>query len=131
MTDMANYLKNKLLNLTLSGTAYAGVDDPYVSLWTSDPTDAETGTEVSGDSYARTQVSFATASGATGQVATDSDATFPTSTGAWGTVTHIGLHESATGTGNMIYHTVLDISKTIDAGDIFRISAGDLTVELD
>ena len=43
----------------------------------------------------------------------------------------MALHESATGTGNMIYHTVLDISKTIDAGDIFRISTSDLTVELD
>ena len=43
----------------------------------------------------------------------------------------MALHESATGTGNMIYHTVLDISKTIDAGDIFKISSGDLTVELD
>jgi hypothetical protein len=131
MTDMANYLKNKLLNLTLSGTAYAGVDDPYVSLWISDPTDDESGAEVSGGSYARTQASFATASGTTGQVATDADVTFPTATGAWGTVAYIGLHESATGTGNMIYHTALDISKTIDAGDIFKISTGDLTVELD
>lgn len=128
---MANYLKNKLLNLTLSGTAYAGVDDPYVSLWISDPTDDESGAEVSGGSYARTQASFATASGTTGQVATDADVTFPTATGAWGTVAYIGLHESATGTGNMIYHTALDISKTIDAGDIFKISTGDLTVELD
>ena len=121
MTDMANYLKNKLLNLTLSGTAYAGVDDPYVSLWTSDPTDAELAAgEVSGGSYARTQASFATASGTSGQVTTDADVTFPTATGTWGTVSYIGLHESATGTGNMIYHNALDISKTIDAGDIFK-----------
>jgi len=129
MTDMANYLKNKLLNLTLSGTAYSGVNDPYVSLWTSDPTDAETGTEVSGGSYARTQGSFALAT--TGDTANDADITFPTATGSWGTVAYIGLHESATGTGNMIYHTALDVSKTIDAGDIFKISSGDLTVELD
>ena len=128
---MANYLKNKLLNLTLSGTAYAGVDDPYVSLWITDPTDAETGTEVSGGSYARTQASFATASGTTGQVATDADVTFPTATASWGTVAYIGLHEPATGTGNMIYHTALDVFKIIDAGDIFKISSGDLTVELD
>ena len=126
---MATNLKNKLLNLTLSGTAYAGVDDPYVSLWTSDPTDDETGTEVSAGSYARTQASFPLAT--TGQVVNDADITFPTSTGSWGTVTHIGLHESDTGTGNMIYHTELDIAKTIDAGDIFKISSGDLTVELD
>ena len=131
MTDMANYLKNKLLNLTLSGTAYAGVDDPYVSLWITDPADDESGLEVSGGSYSRIQASFATASGTSGQVATDADITFPTATGTWGTVSYIGLHESATGTGNMIYHTALDIAKIIDAGDIFKISTGDLTVELD
>ena len=128
---MATNLKNKLLNLTLSGITYAGVDDPYISLWTTDPTDDETGTEVSASGYTRIQASFATASGTSGQVATDADVTFPTSTGSWGTVTHIGLHESATGTGNMIYHSILDVAKTIDAGDIFKISAGDLTVELD
>ena len=131
MTDMATNLKNKLLNLTLSGTAYAGVADPYISLWTSDPTDDELAGEVSGGSYARTQASFATASGTSGQVSTDADVTFPTATTTWGTVGWIGLHESASGTGNMIYHTALDIAKTIDAGDMFKISTGDLTVELD
>ena len=129
MTDMATNLKNKLLNLTLSGISYAGVDDPYVSLWTSDPTDDETGTEVSGGSYTRMQGSFALAT--TGDTANDADITYPTATSSWGTVAYIGLHESATGTGNMIYHTALNISKTIDAGDIFKISTGDLTVELD
>ena len=131
MTDMATNLKNKLLNLTLSGASYAGVDDPYISLWTTDPTDDETGTEVSGGGYTRIQASFATATGSSGQTATDADVTFPTATGSWGIVSYIGLHESATGTGNMMYHTALGIAKTIDAGDIFRISAGDLTVELD
>ena len=86
MTDMATNLKNKLLNLTLSGTSYAGVTDPYVSLWTTDPTDDETGTEVSGSSYSRVQASFFTATGTSGQTVNDADITFPTSTGAWGTV---------------------------------------------
>ena len=128
---MATNLKNKLLNLTLSGTAYAGVNDPYVSLWTTDPTDDETGTEVSGGSYVRIQASFNTATGSSGQTDNDADITFPTATGSWGTVAYIGLHESATGTGNMIFHTALDVSKTIDSGDIFKISSGDLTVEFD
>ena len=129
MTDMATNLKNKLLNLTLNGTAYAGVNDPYVSLWTTDPTDDETGTEVSGGGYTRIQASFATAT--TGQTDNDADINFPTATGSWGTVAYMALHESSTGTGNMIYHTALDVAKTIDSGDIFKISSGDLTVELD
>ena len=63
MAEMSNYLENALINATLRNTTYTSVATVYVSLWTSDPTDAGSGTEVSGGSYARTAVSFATASG--------------------------------------------------------------------
>ena len=53
MADMSNVLEIALLNSTLNGASFTAVDNPYVSLWTTDPTDAETGTEVSGGSYAR------------------------------------------------------------------------------
>ena len=129
MAEMSDYLEVKLLNLTLNGVAFTAVNNPYVSLHTADPTDAGTGTEVSGGSYARTTASFATASGTSGLVATDADVTFPTCTAAWGTVGWIGLWDAASG-GNMLYHTALDASKTIDSGDIFKITSGNLTVEL-
>jgi len=129
MAEMSDYLEVKLLNLTLNGSAFTAVNNPYVSLHTADPTDAGTGTEVSGGSYARTASSFATASGTSGLVATDADVTFPTATGTWGVVGWIGLWDASTG-GNMLYHTALDATKTIDSGDIFKITTGNLTVEL-
>lgn len=129
MAEMSDYLEVALLNATLNGVAFTAVNNPYVSLHTADPTDAGTGTEVSGGSYARTAASFATASGTSGLVATDSDVTFPTATATWGVVGWIGLWDSASG-GNMLYHTALDASKTIDSGDIFKITTGNLTVEL-
>jgi hypothetical protein len=129
MAEMSDYLEVALLNATLNGTAFTAVNDPYVSLHTADPTDAGTGAEVSGGSYARTAASFTTASGTSGLVATDADVTFPTATSPWGTVGWIGLWDSASG-GNMLYHTALNTSKTIDSGDIFKITTGNLTVEL-
>ena len=129
MAEMSDYLEVALLNATLNGTAFTAVNNPYVSLHTADPTDAGTGTEVSGGAYARTTASFATASGTSGLVATDADVTFPTATATWGTVGWIGLWDAASG-GNMLYHTALDASKTIDSGDIFKITTGNLTVEL-
>ena len=129
MAEMSDYLEVALLNATLNGVAFTAVNNPYVSLHTTDPTDAGTGTEVSGGSYARTTASFATASGTSGLVATDADVTFPTATATWGTVGWIGLWDAASG-GNMLYHTALDASKTIDSGDIFKITTGNLTVEL-
>ena len=129
MAEMSDYLEVALLNATLNGVAFTAVNDPYVSVHTANPTDAGTGTEVSGGSYARTAASFATASGTSGLVATDADVTFPTATATWGTVGWIGLWDAASG-GNMLYHTALDASKTIDSGDIFKITTGNLTVEL-
>ena len=43
---MSNFLENALINATLRNTTYTSVATVYVSLWTSDPTDAGTGAEV-------------------------------------------------------------------------------------
>ena len=129
MAEMSNYLENALLNATLNATTYTAPATVYVSLWTSDPTDAGSGTEVSGGSYARTAVSFATASGTSGNVLNDADVTFPTATASWGTVGWIGIND-ALSSGNLLYHTALDTAKTSDSGDIFKISTGNLSVTL-
>ena len=127
MAEMSNYLENALINVTLRATAYTAPTTVYVALYTNDPTDADTGTECSGTSYARQSVTFgAPSNGAT----TNSAAVeFPQAGGAWGTITHIGIWDALT-TGNMLYHTPLTTSKTIDSGDIFKIASGSLTVTL-
>ena len=124
---MSNYLENALINVTLRATSYTAPTTVYVALYTSDPTDADTGTEVSGGSYARTAVTFAAPSN--GVSTNSADVTFPTCTLAWGTVTHIGIRDALT-SGNLLYHTPLDASKTIDLGDIFKITTGNLSVTL-
>jgi hypothetical protein len=129
MAEMSNYLEVALLNGTLNGTTYTAPSTIYVALYTSDPTDANTGTEVSGGSYARTSVTFATASGTSGNVLSNADCTFPQATGSWGTVGWIGLMD-ASSSGNLLYHTPLDAAKTIDTGDIFKIASGSLSVTL-
>ena len=127
MAEMSNFLENALINATLRNTTYTSVATIYVALYTTDPTDADTGTEVTGGSYARTSVTFAAPSN--GVSLSSADVTFPTCTAGWGTVTHIGLRDASTA-GNLLYHTPLDTSKTIDSGDIFKISTGNLSVTL-
>jgi hypothetical protein len=127
MAEMSNYLENALINATLRNTAYTSPTTVYVGLFTSDPTDAGSGTEVSGGSYARTAVTFGAPSNGT---STNSGAVeFPQATGNWGTVGWIGIHDAAT-SGNLMYHTALDVSKTISTGDIFKIAIGSLSVNL-
>ena len=127
MAEMSNYLENAFINASLRATNFTAPTTVYVGLYTSDPTDANSGTEVSGGSYARKSASFASPSN--GVSTTDADITFDQATGSWGTITHIGILDAST-SGNLLYHTPLDASKTIDTGDIFKIAAGSLTVTL-
>lgn len=127
MSEMSDYLENALINAVLRNTSYTSPTTTYVSLHTADPTDAGTGTEVSGGSYARTSATFGAPSNG---VTTNSAAVeFPQATGSWGTVSHIGIWDAST-TGNMLFHTALDTSKTIENGDIFKIAIGSLSVTL-
>jgi len=127
MSEFSNYLENALINAVLRSTTYTSPATVYVSLWTSDPTDAGSGNEVSGGSYARTSVTFGSPSN--GVTSNDADVSFPQATASWGTVGWIGLNDAST-SGNLLFHTALDTSKTIDSGDIFKIATGSLTVTL-
>lgn len=127
MAEMSNYLENALINATLRNTAYSSPATVYVGLHTADPTDAGTGTEVSGGSYARTSVTFGAPSN--GVTTNSADVEFPQASGSWGTITHIGIWD-ASSTGNLLYHTALDTSKAISSGDIFKIASGNLSVTL-
>lgn len=127
MAEMSTFLEDALINATLRNTSYTSPATVYVGLYTSDPTDANTGTEVSGGSYARTAVTFGAPSNG---VSTNSAAVeFPQATGSWGTVGWIGILD-ASSSGNLLYHTALDTSKTIENGDIFKIAIGSLSVTL-
>lgn len=127
MAEMSNYLENALINATLRNTSYTSPATVYMGLYTSDPTDANTGTEVSGGSYARVAVTMGAPSDG---VSTNSAAIeFPQASGSWGTVGWIGILDAST-SGNLLYHTALDTSKTISSGDIFKIAIGGLSVTL-
>jgi hypothetical protein len=127
MAEMSNYLENALINATLRNTSYTSPSVVYLGLYTSDPTDADTGTEVTGGSYARQAITFGAPSNG---VSTNTAAIeFPQATGTWGTVGWVGIEDASTG-GNLLYHTALDASKTIATGDIFKIAIGSLSVTL-
>lgn len=124
----SDYLENAILNATLRGVAYTSPAKVYVALFTSDPTDAATGTEVSGGAYARQAITFGAPSA--GTCSNSADVLFPIATAAWGTVTHIGIFDAASG-GNLLYSAALTTSKTIAADDQLKLETGAVTVTLD
>jgi len=127
MAEISNYLENALINGTLRATTFTAPATVYVSLHTADPTDAGTGTEVSGGSYVRRAATFGAPSN--GASTTTADITYPTATADYGTVGWIGIWDALT-SGNLLYHTPLNIAKTISTGDTFKIVSGNLTVTL-
>ena len=135
-----NYLERRLLHFLFKNNSLSlssPGDSIYVGLATA-VSAAETGsvTEADFTNYARQQV---TASNWTtiGADSTDTQTAinaanieFPASGGGGtDTVTHVFLAD-ASSSGNILFVGALDASKAIASGDIFRINAGNLTIEL-
>ena len=137
------YLENKLLSLIFknnAGSFSSPGDSIYVGLATA-VSDAEAGTltEVNTSTqdanYTRQQVNAAgwtLASSSTDQqtVTNAANIEYSASSGvATYTVTHAFIADASSG-GNILFVGALDASKAIASGDIFRINAGNLTIEL-
>jgi len=127
--SFSNYLETELLDHVFTNSAYTAPSTLYLALFTSNPADDASGTEVStsGTAYARQTVTFSVS----GNTATTSAAVeFPTATASFGTVTHVAVYDASTA-GNLIAYAALTSSKAIDTGDVFRVPAGDLDITLD
>lgn len=140
MSALSNYLETRYLDLTYNGVTLAPPAGVYIALYTSDPTDADTGTEVSGGSYARVlvnangggapQFNVAVPDGAGSLVDNADDIVFPTATAPWGTITHFGAKDAATG-GNLLHHGALDEAMVVGTGGVFKITAGNLKLRME
>ena len=137
------YLENKLLSFIFKNNAGSFAtpgNSIYVGLATA-VSDAEAGTltEVNTTTqdanYTRQQVTAANwtlASSSTDQqtVTNAANIEYSASSGvASYTVTHAFIADASSG-GNILFVGTLDATKTIASGDIFRINAGNLTIEL-
>ena len=134
-----NYLERRLLHFIFKNNSLSFAtpgDSIYVGLATA-VSAAETGTvtEATFTNYARQQVTAANwtlvGSDSTDQQTATNAANieFPASGGTNNTITHIIIADAAS-SGNILFVGALDVQKVIESGDIFRINAGNLTIEL-
>ena len=133
MSAASDFLENKVLDhvLKYSTAPYTGAATLYLALFTAN-TGLETNSpsaevSTSGSAYIRKTVTFATAS--SGQSATNATVTFDTATANWGTITHVAVMD-AESSGNVLFHGAVTTSKTIETGDTFQVTSGNLTVSL-
>jgi len=136
----SNYLEDKLLDHVLNATAYTP-PSIYLALFLDPSSDTEDKLEendvanahevsASGTAYERMAIDFTDAS--SGSCTTASVITFPTCSGSnWGTVTHIAIMDGDTeGADNVLFWGEVTTPKTIEVGDTFQVSAGNLTITL-
>lgn len=137
MSALSDFAENKLLDHVLGTTSFTKPAKVYVGLHTQSPNEsASAATEVGGSAgdsttggYSRIEATFGAASN--GSASNNANITFATATSTYGTISHIGIYDSSTpGQGNLLLHGALDSSKTIETGDTFQISTGNLTVTL-
>jgi hypothetical protein len=134
MSAASDFLELKVLDhvLRYSTAPYTGPSTLYLGLFTAS-TGLETNSpsaEVStggGTNYARQTVTFAAAS--TGSSSTNATVTFPAAGANWGTITHVAIMDAST-SGNVLFYGAVTTSKTIETGDTFQVSSGNLTVSL-
>ena len=127
--SFSNTYETHVLNYVFTTTSVTRPTAWYLALFTSNPAEDASGTEVSttGTAYARQSATFTVS----GNTASNSGAIeFPTATANYGTVSHVGVYDASSG-GNLIAYAALSTSKVIETGDVFRVPDGDLDVTLD
>lgn len=130
MANMSDYLESALGDHIFRTSTFSKPSAIYVALFTVSPGDDNSGTEVSGGSYARVQVTQLNSSwNASGGVYTNNnDITFPAPTANWGTVVAFAIYDASSG-GNMLIWGTLTANKVINSGDATpKFSAGTLQV---
>ncbi|OMF39756.1 phage tail fiber protein [Paenibacillus peoriae] len=125
----SNWWKTACINAALRGINFASPQALYIALYTSSPTDADTGQEVSGGGYTRRAVTFSepVIADRWAVVASISDVVFPIASAKWGLITHVGIRDAATG-GNLIYYGAITTPRTAETNDTLRFLAGQLKV---
>lgn len=131
MAKASNYLEDLILNYFLRGQQVTQPTTLYVALYTTNPTDANTGAEVTGGGYARQKVTF-TAPQQQADKAEVSNTTrveFPVATGSWGDVAYYGICTASSG-GNLLIHGAFNKPTAIVENNRFIIEQGNLTVQV-
>lgn len=124
----SNTLETNILNHFFRGVSSSANSTCYCALFISDPTDAGTGTEVSGGSYARKQVTFGAP--VDGVISNTNKIEFDTPTAAWGTVAYWAIYTSSTG-GTLLASGKVNPEKTVAIGDPPFFNIGALTISCD
>lgn len=121
------YLRQYVMEHVLMRANHDSPDNLYLALFLEDPTPYGTGTEVSGDGYARQEVAWEFTD-RVDEAMNSAMLNFPAALEDWGTVTHWGVYDSVTG-GNLLYFAEAKLPRVTETGDLNVVPAGSVTID--
>ena len=132
MGSLTNYAENALMG-HIFASAYSQVATVYLALCTGDPGEAATGASCSeaanANNYARTTISFSAA--ASRRITQTGAVTFPTASGAWGTITHWAIIDTGThGAGNVLAYGAFGSSFAPVNGNTPSVATAQVYIEI-
>lgn len=132
MAAASNYLEESILNYFFRNQSVAAPTRVYIALYLNDPTDEDTGTEVSGDGYERQQITFnaPTQVGGKAVILNNSKIEFPIAGSNWGQISHWGIRTDATG-GNLMARGSWAKIDNVQTGNRFTAEPGAIQVTVD
>lgn len=120
----SNYLESKVLRHIIGAASFSMPTTLYLALYSSDPGETDSGTEISGGSpaYARKPITWGTE--ANGEVSNSVAVSINPPTA---TVTHWGIRDALTG-GNLMYKGAFDAPISTASGTPLSIAVGDIVI---
>lgn len=130
MAGFSNAVEAAILDCYFNQTNITAPTAIYLALFSSAPDDAGAGgTELSGNAYARVDVTAAFSAASGGAVTNSAAVDFPTASGAWSAVVAWGLYTASSG-GTYLLGDSCSLG-TLSSGQFHRIPAGDLDFTVD
>lgn len=126
MSSFTDYTEDAVLDHLFRNVALTSPTNVYLALFTSAPSDAGGGVEVTGAGYARQSITFGAASG--GSISNTGAVSFTAVGGDFGTVTHVAIMDASTA-GNMLAWDDITSAPVTD-GDTINFAIGAITVTL-
>ena len=127
---MSDYLEEKLLDHVYNGLAMTQPTAWYLALYNTDPTDADTGTEITGGGYAPTVFTPVISGDPAFIISNTADIVFPTATGDWTTINFVAVFDGAdTGTANMLDYGAITTPRTVLTDGVFKVLLGELDIQ--
>ena len=125
MAALGTWAETAIVNALLRNIGFTLPTTWFLALYLTNPTAANTGTEVSGVSYVRQPILFGPPSG--GTVANSADIAFPLAGTSWGNIAYGGIITASSG-GNLLFYGPLVTTRFIGAGDVLKFLTGSVQI---